>query len=139
MAWGWQDMGSSSVGPGDTETLVASGWGTQRHRAVSLCPQFPALGLKLALLLFGGHLVAAGTVTPGELVTVLMCQLDFTRAVEVTSVVPCLSPVCHLLSPTCPQPHFLCHMSSHRVPTPSRRCPHVPFTCPCFPCPQAVP
>ncbi|KAM4756050.1 antigen peptide transporter 1-like [Cyanocitta cristata] len=43
---------------------------------------FPALALKLALLLLGGYLVAAGTVTPGELVTVLMCQLHFTRAVE---------------------------------------------------------
>lgn len=59
---------------------------------MSPCPQFPALALKLVLLLLGGYLVAAGTVTPGELVTVLMCQLHFTEAVEVTSV-----------SPTCPQ------------------------------------
>ncbi|XP_056366799.1 antigen peptide transporter 1-like [Oenanthe melanoleuca] len=43
---------------------------------------FPALALKLAVLLLGGHLVAAGTVTPGELVAILMCQLHFTRAVE---------------------------------------------------------
>ncbi|XP_064256782.1 antigen peptide transporter 1-like [Passer domesticus] len=44
---------------------------------------FPALILKLALLFLGGRLVAAGTVTRGELVTILMCQLHFTRAVEV--------------------------------------------------------
>ncbi|XP_005062267.1 PREDICTED: antigen peptide transporter 1-like [Ficedula albicollis] len=43
---------------------------------------FPALALKLAVLLLGGYLVAAGTVTPGELVAILMCQLHFTRAVE---------------------------------------------------------
>ncbi|XP_063275574.1 antigen peptide transporter 1-like [Prinia subflava] len=43
---------------------------------------FPALALKLALLLLGGHFVTTGTVTPGELVTILMCQLHFTRAME---------------------------------------------------------
>ncbi|XP_057899050.1 antigen peptide transporter 1-like [Melospiza georgiana] len=43
---------------------------------------FPALALKLALLFLGGRLVAAGSVTRGELVTILMCQLNFTRAVE---------------------------------------------------------
>ncbi|NXA80052.1 TAP1 protein, partial [Thryothorus ludovicianus] len=43
---------------------------------------FPALILKLALLLLGGYLVAAGMVTPGELVAILMCQLHFTRAME---------------------------------------------------------
>ncbi|XP_036261736.2 antigen peptide transporter 1-like [Molothrus ater] len=43
---------------------------------------FPALALKLALLFLGGRLVAAGSVTRGELVTILMCQLHFTRAVE---------------------------------------------------------
>ncbi|XP_068035063.1 LOW QUALITY PROTEIN: antigen peptide transporter 1-like [Anomalospiza imberbis] len=43
---------------------------------------FPALVLKLALLFLGGRLVAAGTVTRGELVTILMCQLRFTKAVE---------------------------------------------------------
>ncbi|XP_050194966.1 LOW QUALITY PROTEIN: antigen peptide transporter 1-like, partial [Myiozetetes cayanensis] len=43
---------------------------------------FPMLVLKLGLLLGGGHLVALGTVTPGELVTILMCHLQFTRAVE---------------------------------------------------------
>ncbi|XP_074387562.1 antigen peptide transporter 1-like [Zonotrichia albicollis] len=43
---------------------------------------FPALALKLALLFLGGRLVAAGSVTRGELVTVLMCQLSFTRSVE---------------------------------------------------------
>ncbi|XP_050168564.1 antigen peptide transporter 1-like isoform X4 [Myiozetetes cayanensis] len=43
---------------------------------------FPTLVLKLGLLLGGGHLVASGTMTPGELVTILMCHLQFTRAVE---------------------------------------------------------
>ncbi|KAM7020871.1 antigen peptide transporter 1-like [Acridotheres tristis] len=43
---------------------------------------FPTLALKLAVLFVGGYLVAEGTVTPGELVAVLMCQLHFTRAVE---------------------------------------------------------
>ncbi|XP_053789179.1 antigen peptide transporter 1-like isoform X2 [Vidua chalybeata] len=43
---------------------------------------FPALVLKLALLFLGGRLVSAGTVTRGELVTILMCQLHFTKAVE---------------------------------------------------------
>ncbi|NXH45774.1 TAP1 protein, partial [Dicaeum eximium] len=44
---------------------------------------FPALALKLALLCLGGYLVTTGTVTPGELVTILMCQLQFTRKLEV--------------------------------------------------------
>ncbi|XP_027487530.1 antigen peptide transporter 1-like, partial [Corapipo altera] len=43
---------------------------------------FPTLVMKLGLLLGGGHLVAAGTITPGELVTILMCHLNFTRAVD---------------------------------------------------------
>ncbi|XP_050168561.1 antigen peptide transporter 1-like isoform X2 [Myiozetetes cayanensis] len=47
---------------------------------------FPTLVLKLGLLLGGGHLVASGTMTPGELVTILMCHLQFTRAVEGVSL-----------------------------------------------------
>ncbi|XP_032530353.1 antigen peptide transporter 1-like isoform X2 [Chiroxiphia lanceolata] len=43
---------------------------------------FPTLVMKLGLLLGGGRLVAAGTITPGELVTILMCHLNFTRAVD---------------------------------------------------------
>ncbi|XP_064496513.1 antigen peptide transporter 1-like isoform X1 [Pseudopipra pipra] len=43
---------------------------------------FPTLVMKLGLLLGGGHLVTAGTITPGELVTILMCHLNFTRAVD---------------------------------------------------------
>ncbi|XP_005533878.1 PREDICTED: antigen peptide transporter 1-like [Pseudopodoces humilis] len=43
---------------------------------------FPALALKLVLLLLGGYLVAAGTVTPGDLVTILMCQLHFITAAK---------------------------------------------------------
>ncbi|OWK50076.1 Antigen peptide transporter 1, partial [Lonchura striata] len=59
---------------------------------------FPALVLKLALLFLGGRLVAAGTVTRGELVTILMCQLHFTKAVEVISV-SCMSPAMLLYVP----------------------------------------
>uniref|UniRef100_A0A8C3UHF7 TAP1 n=1 Tax=Catharus ustulatus TaxID=91951 RepID=A0A8C3UHF7_CATUS len=43
---------------------------------------FPSLALKVAVLVLGGYLVSAGTVTPGELVAILMCQLHFIRAVE---------------------------------------------------------
>lgn len=70
-------------------------WGTW---GCVLCPQFPALVLKLVLLFLGGRLVAAGTVTRGELVTILMCQLHFTEAVEVISV----SCTCHQYVLSCP-------------------------------------
>ncbi|XP_014808063.1 PREDICTED: antigen peptide transporter 1 isoform X3 [Calidris pugnax] len=44
---------------------------------------FSALGLKLGLLCYGGQLVAAGTITTGDLVTFLIYQMQFTEAVEV--------------------------------------------------------
>ncbi|XP_035750817.1 ATP-binding cassette sub-family B member 10, mitochondrial, partial [Egretta garzetta] len=47
------------------------------------CPQFSALALKLGLLCYGGQLVAAGTITTGDLVTFLIYQMQFTEAVEV--------------------------------------------------------
>ncbi|XP_061875885.1 LOW QUALITY PROTEIN: antigen peptide transporter 1-like [Colius striatus] len=42
-----------------------------------------ALALKLGLLCCGGHLVATGTITTGDLVTFLIYQMQFTEAVEV--------------------------------------------------------
>ncbi|NWH53510.1 TAP1 protein, partial [Fregata magnificens] len=44
---------------------------------------FSALALKLGLLCYGGQLVAAGTITTGDLVTFLIYQMQFTEAVEV--------------------------------------------------------
>ncbi|XP_064593924.1 antigen peptide transporter 1-like [Zonotrichia leucophrys gambelii] len=104
---------------------------------------FPALALKLALLFLGGRLVAAGSVTRGELVTVLMCQLSFTRAMEVTNVAwACprrvLSRPHSVPNPapcvTSPCPHVLTVMSPC-----SPAC--VPVSCvPNVPCvPQAMP
>ncbi|KAM9211354.1 antigen peptide transporter 1-like [Leptosomus discolor] len=42
-----------------------------------------ALALKLGLLLYGAQMVAAGTVTTGDLVTFLIYQIQFTEAMEV--------------------------------------------------------
>ncbi|XP_054663687.1 antigen peptide transporter 1 isoform X3 [Grus americana] len=44
---------------------------------------FSALALKLGLLCYGGRLVAAGTITTGDLLTFLIYQMQFTEAVEV--------------------------------------------------------
>ncbi|KAM6364612.1 antigen peptide transporter 1 isoform 2-T2 [Pluvialis apricaria] len=44
---------------------------------------FSALALKLGLLCYGAQLVAAGTITTGDLVTFLIYQIQFTEAVEV--------------------------------------------------------
>ncbi|KAF1550462.1 Antigen peptide transporter 1, partial [Eudyptes schlegeli] len=44
---------------------------------------FSVLALKLGLLYYGGQLVAAGTITTGDLVTFLIYQMQFTEAVEV--------------------------------------------------------
>ncbi|XP_074932537.1 LOW QUALITY PROTEIN: antigen peptide transporter 1 [Phalacrocorax aristotelis] len=44
---------------------------------------FSALALKLGLLCYGGQLVAAGTITTGDLVTFLIYQMQFTEAVRV--------------------------------------------------------
>uniref|UniRef100_U3JF21 ABC transmembrane type-1 domain-containing protein n=1 Tax=Ficedula albicollis TaxID=59894 RepID=U3JF21_FICAL len=92
---------------------------------------FPALALKLAVLLLGGYLVAAGTVTPGELVAILMCQLHFTRAVEVMRV----SSTCPQCALSCPPPHSLCPMSPHHVPT----SPHPPSDVPMLSWPHSRP
>ncbi|XP_027563670.1 antigen peptide transporter 1-like, partial [Neopelma chrysocephalum] len=63
---------------------------------------FPPLLMKLGLLLGGERLVAAGTITPGELVTILMCHLNFTQAVDVRSMSPlCPQPI-PSVSPACP-------------------------------------
>ncbi|XP_009319130.1 PREDICTED: antigen peptide transporter 1-like [Pygoscelis adeliae] len=52
-------------------------------RGVSKIQQFSVLALKLGLLYYGGQLVAAGTITTGDLVTFLIYQMQFTEAVEV--------------------------------------------------------
>ncbi|NXI45136.1 TAP1 protein, partial [Galbula dea] len=44
---------------------------------------FSALALKLGLLCYGGQLVATGAITTGDLVTVLIYQMQFTEAVQV--------------------------------------------------------
>lgn len=50
----------------------------------SRCPQFSALALKIGILYYGGQLVAAGTISTGDLVTFLLYQLQFTDVVEVS-------------------------------------------------------
>uniref|UniRef100_A0A8B9SNW1 Transporter 1, ATP binding cassette subfamily B member n=1 Tax=Anas platyrhynchos TaxID=8839 RepID=A0A8B9SNW1_ANAPL len=44
---------------------------------------FSALALKMGILYYGGQLVAAGTISTGDLVTFLLYQLQFTDVVEV--------------------------------------------------------
>ncbi|XP_042746730.1 antigen peptide transporter 1 [Lagopus leucura] len=44
---------------------------------------FSALALKVGILYYGGQLVAAGTVSTGDLVTFLLYQMQFTDVVEV--------------------------------------------------------
>ncbi|XP_072213880.1 antigen peptide transporter 1-like isoform X1 [Excalfactoria chinensis] len=44
---------------------------------------FSALALKMGILYYGGQLVAAGTVSTGDLVTFLLYQMQFTDVVEV--------------------------------------------------------
>ncbi|KAM6107059.1 LOW QUALITY PROTEIN: antigen peptide transporter 1-like [Phoenicopterus ruber ruber] len=45
--------------------------------------RFLVLALKLGLLCYGGQLVAAGTITTGDLVTFVIYQIQFTEAMEV--------------------------------------------------------
>ncbi|XP_027765598.1 antigen peptide transporter 1-like [Empidonax traillii] len=113
---------------------------------------FPTLVLKLGLLLGGGHLVALGTMTPGELVTILMCHLQFTRAVEVRSVsplcpqpIPNVSPTCPpcvpSMSPMCPYPvpnPIIPHVTVLPCPPLMSPCPHTLPTTPVSPCPQSL-
>ncbi|XP_057265576.1 antigen peptide transporter 1-like [Pezoporus wallicus] len=54
-------------------TYAATGW----------ISGFLALALKLGLLYYGGQMVAAGTISTGDLVTFLMYQMQFTSSIEV--------------------------------------------------------
>lgn len=75
------------------------------------CPQFLALALKLGLLYYGGQMVAAGTISTGDLVTFLMYQMQFTSSIEVAP----------MSSPMCPHP-AVSPCRSHCVPS---LCPQV--------------
>ncbi|XP_009471438.1 PREDICTED: antigen peptide transporter 1 [Nipponia nippon] len=55
-------------------------------QGVGKIQQFSALALKLGLLCYGGQLVAAGTITTGDLVTFLVYQMQFAEAVEGVSL-----------------------------------------------------
>lgn len=68
-------------------------------------PQFSALALKVGILYYGGQLVAAGTVSTGDLVTFLLYQMQFTDVVEVSQR-------------GCPRPRV--PMSPRHIPLPSR-------------------
>ncbi|XP_062490406.1 antigen peptide transporter 1 isoform X4 [Pezoporus occidentalis] len=54
-------------------TYAATGW----------ISGFLALALKLGLLYYGGQMVAAGTISTGDLVTFLMYQMQFTSSIKV--------------------------------------------------------
>ncbi|XP_061216427.1 antigen peptide transporter 1 [Neopsephotus bourkii] len=54
-------------------TYAATGW----------ISGFFSLALKLGLLYYGGQMVAAGTISTGDLVTFLMYQMQFTSSIEV--------------------------------------------------------
>lgn len=123
------------------------------------CPQFSALALKLGLLCYGAQLVATGTVTTGDLVTFLIYQMQFTKALEVSpwghrvlNILPTVSPSPFPMSPA---PSPLCPRASPSVspwppmsPCPPHHVPvssavssyplcHVPTLVP--PCPCALP
>lgn len=114
--------------------------GTQSPRGrcplvTSWHPQFSALALKMGILYYGGQLVAAGTVSTGDLVTFLLYQIQFTDVLRVSlrgcpyPHVP-MSP-CHSHSvsqcPCVPTSSLLCLQANRSVsPCPSMSlCPHV--------------
>lgn len=94
------------------------------------CPQFSALALKLGLLCYGAQLVATGTITTGDLVTFLIYQMNFTKALEVS---PWGHQVPSVLPTVSPSPFPMSLHPPHCVPVPVPVCPHG------HPCPHALP
>lgn len=117
MAWGLWDVDMMAQGHLDVAGTTLTAWGGDRVGLGTWCPmgrcplvtswhpQFSALALKVGILYYGGQLVAAGTVSTGDLVTFLLYQMQFTDVVEVSQR-------------GCPRPRV--PMSPRHIPLPSR-------------------